>query len=51
MFKRKRTHAPAVFENLVTFKATPVINGYGGGCVLEGKYSVFRPDCGPRMPR
>ena len=50
MLKRKKITPKNTSDNFITFKASRVINGYGGGCILEGKYSVFRPDCRPRIP-
>lgn len=51
MFKRNKYVTHDKPSRPLIFKATPTINGYGGGCVLEGKYFIFRPDCGgPRIP-
>jgi hypothetical protein len=51
MLKRKKYVTLDKTNRPLMFKASPTINGYGGGCVLEGKYFIYRPDCGgPRIP-
>lgn len=37
---------PTSFFGMVEIKATEVIRGTGGGSILEGSYSVYRPGGG-----